>query len=52
MEQYPKFVTFDSYVEKLRWGPEPLFDVTISSSSGKIYKVAKLFAMPSEKVLA
>ena len=39
MEEYPKFVTFDSYVEKLRKGPESLFDVTIRSSSGKLFKV-------------
>jgi len=41
MEQYPKYVNFDSYVEQLRKGPESLFDVTIRCSSGKIFKAHK-----------
>ena len=41
-EQYPKYVNFDSYVERLRDGPEYLFDLNISTSSGKIFKVVKV----------
>jgi len=41
MEQYPKYVNFDSYVEQLRKGPESLFDVSIRCSSGKIFKAHK-----------
>ena len=48
MEQYPKYVNFDSYVEQLRKGPESLFDVTIRCSSGKTFKVEFLNILSRE----